>query len=207
MGRHTVERQLDHGNQGATVTGKRDMLFAILVMWLNEGIDNRRVDIFITDGHQWLFLVYNCQRLCFKTFYVISQTLGDPSRVVVPPALQMIWINITEYFSCSIETIQKLINFHVENGALLPYNQFEEKLTVTDITRQLRSDHTSKPLQVYNDNFCNMATRYKDGDQFPNICWLLACSINYVFLNTVITGSKNGKVPIFQKKIDNGDVE
>ena len=89
--------------------------------------------------------------------------------MVVPYALYISWVESPGYFSCESETIQDLINYHVDNKTTLPYNPVKEQFIVSDVPNLSRVNLTSKLLQVYVDNFCNATIDSKDRAHIPSI--------------------------------------
>ena len=49
----------------------------------------------------------------FNFSCVIPQSMKEPVRVVIPSAIQMVWVKIPGYFYCTIEAIRDFINHHI----------------------------------------------------------------------------------------------
>jgi hypothetical protein len=156
----------------------------------------------ISDGF-WRLIVRGND--CYNFAYVLPQPPGEPTRIVVPSAVQMGWVESPGNFCAVTETARDLTEYHVRNETPLPKHPIEEKMTVVHVPERAREKVPSRLLQCYVDDFCNAATQSKDGTHIPAISRAAIHSIHSVFPPTEVTGHKDGKPPLSVKKLDKGE--
>ena len=156
----------------------------------------------ISDGF-WRLIVKGDD--CYNFAYVLPQKPGEPTRIVVPSAVQMGWVESPPYFCAVTETARDLTEFHIQNRTLLPANPIEQQMDVQHVPMKARADKPSRCLQVYVDDFCLAATQSKDERHIPTISRAGIHSIHSVFPPPEVTGHENGKPPLSPKKLDKGD--
>jgi len=156
----------------------------------------------ISDGF-WRLIVKGDD--CYNFAYVLPQGPGEPTRIVVPSAVQMGWVESPPYFCAVTETARDLTEFHLQHNTALPADPIEKQMDVQHVPFRARADTPSRCLQVYVDDFCLAATQSKDGKHIPTISRAGIHSIHAVFPPPDVTGHANGKPPLSKKKLDNGD--
>ncbi len=102
---------------------------------------------------------------CFNFAYILPQRAGKPTRLVVPAAIQMGWVESPGFFCTVTESARDLTQHLVDNAVLLPRDPVEDLMKIADVPVRGRTDNPTKLLQVYVDDFCHAATQSLDGTQ------------------------------------------
>ena len=156
----------------------------------------------ISDGF-WRLVVKDDD--AFNFAYVLPQEAGEPCRLVVPAAVQMGWVESPSLFCTVTESARDLAQHFIDNDADLPHDEVEDQMEIADVPLRARTDHPTKLLQVYVDDFCYAATQSTDGTHIPKIRRAAVQGIQALFPTPKITKHVGGKEPISRKKIDQGD--
>ncbi len=156
----------------------------------------------ISDGFWWLIV-----RLAdsFNFAYVLPQPEGKLIRIVVPPAVQMGWVESPPLFCMVTESARDLTQHLVEHQVLLPHHELEEQIKIQLVPPRARATTPLTLLQVYVDNFCHAMTKSKDGTHILMVHWASIHGIHSFFPQPDITGHSDGKEPILAKKLAQGD--
>ena len=156
----------------------------------------------ISDGF-WRLVVK--EEDCFNFAYVLPQAAGEPTRLVVPAAVQMGWVESPSLFCTVTESARDLAQHFVDATVDLPHDPVEDKMSIEDVPMRARTDAPSKLLQVYVDDFCYAATQSQDGAHIPTIRRAAVHGIHSYFPSPKITKHEGGKEPISEKKLKQGD--
>ena len=156
----------------------------------------------ISDGF-WRMIVRGDD--CYNFAYVLPQKPGEPTRIVVPSAVQMGWVESPPYFCAATETARDVMEFHLQQGTQLCHDPIENQMDVEHVPERARADRPSRLVQVYVDDFCFPATQSVDGTHIPTISRAAIHGIHSIFPHPAITGHKEGKPPLSKKKLDNGE--
>ena len=156
----------------------------------------------ISDGF-WRLVVRDED--AFNFAYVLPQEAGEPCRLVVPAAVQMGWVESPSLFCTVTESARDLAQHFVDTVAELPHDEVEDKMRIADVPLRARTEHPTKLLQVYVDDFCLAGTQSTDGTHIPRIRRAAVQGIQALFPTPNITKHTGGKEPISRKKIDQGD--
>ena len=71
----------------------------------------------ISDGF-WRLIVRGDD--CYNFAYVLPQKPGEPTRIVIPSAVQMGWVESPPYFCAVTKTARDLTEYHIRNKTVLP---------------------------------------------------------------------------------------
>jgi len=156
----------------------------------------------ISDGF-WRLIVRGDD--CYNFAYVLPQKPGEPTRIVIPSALQMGWVESPPYFCAVTETARDLTEYHIRNKTSLQEHPVEKFMDVEPVPMRARAETPSRCLQVYVDDFCLAATQSLDGQHTPTISRAGIHSIHSLFPPPEVTKHENGKPPISQKKLEKGE--
>jgi hypothetical protein len=100
---------------------------------------------------------------------MLPQAAGAPTKIVVPSAVQMGWVESPSLFCIVTESARDLAQHFVDNNVQLPHDPIEESMTIQEVPPRGRAERPTKLLQVYVDDFFNAATHSKDGTHIPII--------------------------------------
>ena len=156
----------------------------------------------ISDGF-WRLIVG--EEDCYNFAYVLPQAAGEPTRLVVPAAVQMGWVESPSLFCTVTESARDLAQHFVDAKVDLPHDPVEDKMSIENVPMRARTDAPSKLLQVYVDDFCYAATQSQDGAHIPTIRRAAVHGIHSLFPSPKITKHEGGKEPISDKKLKQGD--
>ena len=156
----------------------------------------------ISDGFWRLVVTNECS---FNFAYVLPQPPGHPIRIVVPSALQMGWKESPGYFCATTEVARDITQYLIDNKVSLPFHPIEDQMSIPDITPRARDESPSSLPQVYVDDFCTAATQSKDGLHLARVRRASIHGVHSIFPQTSITKHVNGKEPISEKKLLQGD--
>jgi hypothetical protein len=156
----------------------------------------------ISDGF-WRLVVREADNFNFA--YVLPQQAGKPVRTVVPSVVQMGWMESPPLFYPVTDSAQDLTQHLVDNKVDLPPHPLKDKILIEDVPMQARVATPTKLLQVHVDNFCNAPTQSVDSNHIPLIRQASIHGVHSVFPEPAVTGHKNGKDPLSEKKLDQGD--
>ena len=156
----------------------------------------------ISDGF-WRLVVR--EEDSFNFAYVLPQLPGQPTRIVVPRAVQMGWTESPPLFCAVTETARDVIQLLVTNDVELMYHPIERYMEIEDVPIRARADEPTELLQVYVDDFCNAATQSTDGSHIRRIRRASIHGIHSVFPPTNVTTHEGGKEPISEKKLRSGE--
>jgi hypothetical protein len=156
----------------------------------------------ISDGF-WRLIVRLADSFNFA--YVLPQPAGEPTRIVVPSAVQMGWVESPSLFCTVTESARDVAQLLVNNKTPLPHHALEDRIKIQSVPRRARSSTPSTLLQVYVDDFCNATTESVDGTHIPRVRQAAIHAIHSFFPQREITGHTDGKEPILDRKIEKGD--
>jgi hypothetical protein len=156
----------------------------------------------ISDGF-WRLIVRCADSFNFA--YVLPQLAGEPTRIVVPSAVQMGWVESPTLFCTVTESARDVTQLLIDNQTLLPYHSLENKIKIQAVPRRARTATPTALLQVYVDDFCHATTESTDGTHIPRVRRAAIHAIHSVFPEPAITGHIVGKDPISDRKIEKGD--
>jgi hypothetical protein len=151
----------------------------------------------------WRLIV--CGTDCYNFAYVLPQATGAPTKIVVPSAVQMGWVESPSLFCTLTESARDLAQHFVDNNVQLPYDLIEESMTIQEVPPRGRMEMPTKLMQVYVDDFCNAATQSKDGTHIPTIRQASIHGIHALFPPPAVTRHNGGKEPISAKKLAHGN--
>jgi hypothetical protein len=80
--------------------------------------------------------------------YVLPQPPCQPTKIVVPSALQMGWVESPSYFCAVTECARDLTQHLIDNKTILPHHPIEDQMTIPDVPHRARTEFPSKVLQV-----------------------------------------------------------
>ncbi len=152
----------------------------------------------ISDGF-WRLVVQEADSYNFA--YFLLQQDGEPIQIVVPSAVQMGWVESPPLFCAVTESARDLTQHLVDNRVCLPAHPFEDKISIKNVPMRAWTAMLTKLLQVYVDNFCNVATQSLDGSHVLMIRQALIHGVHTVFPEPAVTGQQNGKDPLSKKKL------
>ena len=156
----------------------------------------------LSDGF-WRLIVHGTD--CYNFAYVLPQAAGEPTRIVVPSAVQMGWVESPSLFCTVTESARDLAQHFVDNKVELPYDPVEESMKIQAVPPRGRTDGPTKLMQVYVDDFCNAATQSKDETHIPTIRRASIHGIYALFPPPAVTKHEGGKDSISAKKLAQGD--
>ncbi len=151
----------------------------------------------------WHLVVWEADNFNFA--YVLPQQAGKPVRIVVPSAVQMGWVESPPLFCAVTKSAWDLTQHLVENKVDLPPHPLKDKISIKDMPMRAWTATPTKLLQVYMDDFCNTATQSVDRHHILLIRQASIHGVHAVFPELAVTGHKNGKNPLSEKKLDQGD--
>jgi hypothetical protein len=167
----------------------------------NETINFAKIDL--SDGF-WRMIVP--EKDCWNFAYVLPDAPGEPTRLVIPHALQMGWTQSPGFFSAVTETVRDTIQVLVESDAPLPPHAMESFM-VPDRPpkRQKTSETTWQMSGVFVDDFILAAVEDASGKLLLRTARAALHSIHGVFPPPAVSGHTGGKDPVSEKKLVKGD--
>ena len=141
----------------------------------------------------------------FNFAFVLPQLPGQPTRIVVPSAVQMGWVESPSYFCAVTETARDITQHLINTNASLPAHKIENSMTIPTVPLRARTDEPDSSIQVYVDDFVNATTQSTDETYVPKIRRASIHGIHSVFPETATTQHANGKEPISESKLKKGD--
>jgi hypothetical protein len=160
----------------------------------------------LSDGF-WRMIVKPSQRYNFC--YVMPQPEGEPVRIVIPSALQMGWRESPGYFCAATETGRDVADWMIESKFPLPPHPMESYMMPHErpATGNDSSSALLKPWRVlvYVDDYIVAVLSHKGIRFIQQVARATLFGIHAIFPPPAITGHKNGKDSISQKKLEKGD--
>ena len=141
----------------------------------------------------------------FNFAFVLPQLPGQPTRIVVPSAVQMGWVESPSYFCAVTETARDITQHLINTNASLPAHPIENSMTIPTVPLRAQTDEPDSSIQVYVDDFVNATTQSTDETYVPKIRRASIHGIHSVFPETATTKHANGKEPISESKLKKGD--
>ena len=141
----------------------------------------------------------------FNFAFVLPQLPGQPTRIVVPSAVQMGWVESPSYFCAVTETARDITQHLINTNASLPAHPIENLMAIPTVPLRARTDEPDSSIQVYVDDFVNATTQSTDETYVPKIRRASIHGIHSVFPETATTKHANGKEPISESKLKKGD--
>ncbi|KAL7543039.1 hypothetical protein ACHAXR_012341 [Thalassiosira sp. AJA248-18] len=132
--------------------------------------------------------------------YVLPQKSGEPTRLVVPNALQMGWKESPGYFCSASETARDAAS---ELAGFM--HIFEEHIKVPE--PKPTTDKGPIPwaaIEVFVDDFIAMS---QDMSRMAHLTRLILHGVEEVFPDQSVMGHKNGRHPMSEKKLLKGDAD
>jgi len=77
----------------------------------------------------------------FNFAFVLPQLPGQPTRIVVPSAVQMGWVESPSYFCAVTETARDITQHLINTNASLPAHPIENSMTIPTPDRPTSSSH------------------------------------------------------------------
>jgi hypothetical protein len=151
----------------------------------------------------WCLVVQEADSYNFG--YVLPQHDGEPLQIVVPSAVQMGWVESPPLFCAVTKSARDITQHLIDNRVCLPTHPLEDKISIEKVPMCTRTAMPTKLLQVYVNDFCNAATQLLDGSHIPMIIWASIHGVHAIFLEPAVTGHQNGKDPLSNKKLKQGD--
>ena len=161
----------------------------------------------ISDGF-WRMVVAPGEEWNFA--YVLPQREGEPTRLVVPNALQMGWKESPGFFCAASETARDIAEeFAGFTGRMadLPVHKFEQHIrrpSATEVDDIGRDAVPWAAIEVFVDDFMVMA---QDKSRLEHLSRSVLHAVEQVFPPPAITGHVGGKDPISEKKILKGEAD
>jgi hypothetical protein len=167
----------------------------------DETINFAKIDL--SDGF-WRMIVP--EEDCWNFAYVLPDAPGEPTRLVIPHALQMGWTQSPGFFSAVTETVRDTIQVLVESDDPLPPHAMESFM-VPDRPpkRQKTSENTWQMSGVFVDDFILAAVEDESGSLLLRTARAALHSIHGVFPPPHVSGHTGGKDPVSEKKLGKGD--
>jgi hypothetical protein len=143
----------------------------------DETINFAKIDL--SDGF-WRMIVP--EEDCWNFAYVLPDAPGEPTRLVIPHALQMGWTQSPGFFSAVTETVRDTIQVLVESDDPLPPHAMESFM-VPDRPpkRQKTSENTWQMSGVFVDDFILAAVEDESGSLLLRTARAALHSIHGVF--------------------------
>jgi hypothetical protein len=166
-----------------------------------ESINFSKIDL--SDGF-WRMIVP--EEDCWHFAYVLPDAPGEPTRLVIPHALQMGWTQSPGFFSAVTETVRDIIQVLVEGNESMPPHTMETSMVPEQpAKRQRTSDTTWQMSSVFVDDFILAAVENEEGTLLMRTARAALHSIHGVFPPPSTSGHKGGKDPVSEKKLEKGD--
>ena len=115
------------------------------------------------------------------------------------------WVESPPLFCAVTKSARDLTQHLVDSQVCLPAHPLEEKISIEQVPMRARTTTPTTLLQVYVDDFCNATTQSLDGSHVPLIRRVSIHGVHAFFPETAVTGHKNGKEPLSDKKLEQGD--
>ena len=159
----------------------------------------------LSDGF-WRMLVAENDKWNFA--YVLPAVAGEPTKLVIPHALQMGWTESPGYFCAATETGRDILQALIDGGTLLPPHAMDTFMTPEAPARRQTSPETQRKWQmsaVYVDDYILAAVEDRTGTALQRAGRAALHTIHGLFPAPDRSGHQGGKDPISQKKLDAGD--
>jgi hypothetical protein len=166
-----------------------------------EHIHFTKVDL--ADGY-WRMIVNPEERYNFA--YVMPSAPGEPTRLVIPSALQMGWNESPAYFCATTETARDVAQHWIDNGTKLPAHPLEPLTVPLQPARKQTSEGPKLQMSaVYVDDFLGACVEDSSGKLLQKTARATLHAIHSVFPSPKATGTPDAKDPISEKKMLKGD--
>jgi hypothetical protein len=166
-----------------------------------ESINFSKIDL--SDGF-WRMIVPEAD--CWHFAYVLPDAPGEPTRLVIPHALQMGWTQSSGFISAVTETVRDIIQVLVEGNESMPPHTMETSMfPERPAKRQWTSNMTWQMSSVFVDNFMLAAVENEEGTLLSLTARAALHSIHGVFPPPSTSGHKVGKNPVLEKELERGD--
>jgi hypothetical protein len=76
----------------------------------------------------------------FNFAYVLHQPPGEPTRLVIPAAVQMGWVESPGFFCTVTESARDLTQHFIDNDVPLPWDPVEDLMEIEDVPIRGRTD-------------------------------------------------------------------
>jgi hypothetical protein len=126
-------------------------------------------------------------------------------QIVIPSAVQMGWVESPPLFCSVTESARDITQHLIDNRVCLLAHPLEDKISIKKVPMRARMAIPTKLLQVTVDNFCNAAMQLLDGSHVPMIRRASIHGVHAAFPEPAVTGHQNGKDPLSNKKLEQGD--
>jgi hypothetical protein len=159
----------------------------------------------LSDGF-WRMLVQDTDKWNFA--YVLPGTTSQPTRLVIPHALQMGWTESPGYFCAATETGRDIMQALVDEAVQLPPHPFDSFMVPAAPARRQTSSLSPRPWQmsaVYVDDYILAAVESPDGTTLDRVGRAALHTIHGLFPPPSQSGHVGGKDPISLKKLEAGD--
>jgi hypothetical protein len=158
----------------------------------------------LSDGF-WRMLVAETDKWNFA--YVLPDVAGEPTKIVIPHALQMGWTESPGYFCAATETGRDILQALIDGGTALPPHVMEQFMAPEVPARRQSSPDTQRKWQmsaVYVDDYILAAVEDRTGTTLQRAGRAALHTIHGLFPAPSRSGHQGGKDPISQKKLHAG---
>jgi hypothetical protein len=166
-----------------------------------EHIHFSKIDL--ADGY-WRMIVEAESTANFA--YVLPGPPDEPTKIVLPSALQMGWCESPGYFCAATESTRDMAQHWIDSNENLPNHGFEDFVKPTENPRRQTSPGPDYQLTaVYVDDFLMAAVQSREGDLLEKAGRATLHAIHSVFPPPRPTDPPGTKDPISEKKLAKGD--
>jgi hypothetical protein len=158
----------------------------------------------LSDGF-WRMLVAESDKWNFA--YVLPGVVGQPTRLVIPHALQMGWTESPGYFCAATETGRDILQALIDGHTVLHPHVMDSFMTPSTPARRQTSPTTERPWQmsaVYVDDYILAAVENRAGTALERTGRAALHTIHGLFPSPSRSGHLDGKDPISQKNWTQG---
>lgn len=157
----------------------------------------------LSDGF-WRMIVSGEDRWNFC--YVMPDQPGERTRIVVPSALQMGWMESPAYFCSATETGRDIAQLLVDHGAELSPHPAESFMTPDRPAKRRRTGETDYyAINVYVDDYILAAVESPEGDLLRRVSRATLHAIHSIFPPPDVLEHEGGKDSISRRKLERGD--
>ena len=159
----------------------------------------------LSDGF-WRMLVQEADKWNFA--YVLPGTVGEPTRLLIPHALQMGWTESPGYFCAATETGRDIMQALIDGGTQIPPHVLDAFMEPSAPVRRQSSPEGTRPWQmsaVYVDDYILAAVENAAGTRLERVGRAALHTIHGLFPPPERSGHLGGKDPISRKKLEAND--
>ena len=148
----------------------------------------------LLDGF-WPMLVWDTDKWNFA--YVLPGVTSQPTRLVIPYALQMGWTKSPGYFCAATETGRVILQALIDAKVQLPPHQFDVIMTLASQARRQALSWPSRPWQMsaaYVDDYTFAAVESPDGTTLDRVGRTALLTVHGLFLPPEQSATKGAKI-------------